>query len=249
MKSTGQIFIGTSGWSYKHWKAIYYPSDIKARDWLSFYTTDFGVTEINSSFYLLPKPTTVEAWSEAVSGNFKFCPKMSRFLSHMKKLNEPHEPMERFFNAFSSLKRKLGPVLIQLPAKLAFHPAKISAFYELCSGPYKKYNFAIEVRHESWMSKESIQLMQKHNIAFVIAQSGIGLPYGELVTAKHIYVRFHGPRELYASGYSDEELTHFAKLFKQWSKKGHDVWAFFNNDIHGFAIRDAKKLKQLLGDK
>lgn len=87
--------------------------------------------------------------------------------------------------------------------------------------------------------------MKKYNIAFVISQSGAGFPYAEIVTAQHIYVRFYGPRELYASSYSDEELAGFAKMFKQWEKDGHSIWAFFNNDIHGYAIENARKLVQL----
>jgi len=141
------------------------------------------------------------------------------------------------------LKRNLGPVLIQLPPSLHFHIDKAERLYKLCKTKYKYYRFAMEVRHQSWLEKESIDLMKQYNIAFVIAQSGTRFPYAENITAQHIYVRFHGPQQLYASSYSDEQLENFAHLFKQWQNEGHSVWAFFNNDVFGYAIENAKQLK------
>jgi uncharacterized protein YecE (DUF72 family) len=243
----GSIHIGTSGWSYKHWKNIFYPEDLSPAEWLKFYSHSFGTTEINNSFYHTPDVSTTEGWKNKVPRDFMFCPKMSRYLTHMKKLNDPEESMERFFTAFSPLKRKTGPVLVQLPRSVAFKKEKTAYFYELCKKKYAYYRFAMEVRHDSWLSKESIDLMKNFNIAFVISQSGSGFPYAELVTAPDIYVRFHGPAALYASGYSDEQLKEFARLFKQWKKKGHAVWAFFNNDIHGYALTDAQRLMKMLG--
>ena len=239
------IKVGTSGFSYKHWKDIFYPCTVKTANWLEYYATHFNITEINTSFYHLPKIETVKAWAGRVPVGFTFCPKMSRYLTHMKKLNDPEESLARFFEVFAPLKRKLGPVLIQLPPALAFNYQKAEHLYHLCNKKYSYYRFALEVRHQSWTEEPSISLMKKYNIAFVISQSGIGFPYAELVTAQHIYVRFHGPRELYASSYSDRELTDFAILFKQWKQAGHSVWAFFNNDIHGYAIENAKRLDKL----
>src|SRR4051812_26378739 len=112
MKATA-IHIGTSGWSYKHWKKIFYPENLPPADWLQFYATRFNITEINTSFYHTPQETTTEAWKKKVPARFMFCPKMSRYLSHMKKLKEPEESMQRFFTAFAPLKRKIGPVLVQ----------------------------------------------------------------------------------------------------------------------------------------
>ena len=103
----------------------------------------------------------------------------------------------------------------------------------------------MEVRHETWLEKESLDLMKQYNIAFVIAQSGTRFPYAENVTAQHIYVRFHGPGQLYASSYSDKQLEDFATLFKQWKNEGHSIWAFFNNDVFGYAIVNAKRLMEM----
>ena len=237
-----EIHIGTSGWSYKHWKNIFYPEGLKATDWLKFYAQHFKITELNTSFYHLPALTTTQAWAKKVPQGFMFCPKMSRYLTHMKKLNDPEESFAQFFEVFAPLKRKLGPVLIQLPPSLHFHTDKAERLYGLCKKQYSYYRFAMEVRHVSWLEKESLDLMKHYNIAFVIAQSGTRFPYAEFVTAQHIYVRFHGPQQLYASSYSDEQLENFATLFKQWQKEGHSVWAFFNNDVFGYAIENAKRL-------
>ncbi|HEY0355953.1 MAG TPA: DUF72 domain-containing protein [Flavisolibacter sp.] len=241
-----RIHIGTSGWSYKHWKGLYYPLKLAASKWLSFYARDFEATEINSSFYRLPTEEAVVNWTKQVPGDFLFCPKMSRFLTHMKKLNDPQESLERFFEVFIHMKKMMGPVLVQLPPMLAFNRDKTVAFYKLLRSQYNEYSFVMEVRHHSWMSEESLELMKNYDIGFVISQSGTGFPYGELVTSKNIYVRFHGPGALYASPYPDKMLEYFANKFYGWLKKGHEIWAFFNNDLHGYAPDDAKKLMMLM---
>jgi uncharacterized protein YecE (DUF72 family) len=104
----------------------------------------------------------------------------------------------------------------------------------------------LEVRHDSWLQKEQLDLMRAFGIGFVISQSGAGFPYAETVTGRNIYVRFHGPEQLYASSYSDEQLELFAGKFKNWAAAGHVVWAFFNNDIFGYAVKNAARLKELL---
>jgi len=242
----GKIYIGTSGWSYKDWKEVYYPAKMKPTDWLSFYAGDFDIAEINTSFYRLPKQETVIKWVEKVPAHFMFCPKMSRYLTHVKKLREPEEPLQRFFGIFEPMKKQLGPVLIQLPAQIKFNHEVVQHLYNLLSKEYKDYSFAIEPRHPSWLEKESLQLMEEHHIAFVISQSGVGWPYEEIVTDRNIYVRFHGPGKLYASKYTDEQLQEYAAKFKTWLKQGHDIWVFFNNDWFTYAIQNAKTLESLL---
>jgi uncharacterized protein YecE (DUF72 family) len=246
LKFTAGIHIGTSGWSYKHWKKIFYPEKLKQTDWLAFYAQTFSTTEINTSFYHIPRVTTTEQWKHKTPPGFMFCPKMSRYLTHLKKLNDPDEAMIKFFDAFEPLKRKIGPVLIQLPSFVGFDIEKAEALYQVCKKNYSYYRFAMETRHASWLSEESIALMKEYNIAFVISQSGSGFPYAEHVTAEHIYVRFHGPAGLYASPYSDKQLGEFSGMFRKWKRDGHSIWAYFNNDIGGHAFRDAKKLMELV---
>lgn len=239
------IYIGTSGWSYKHWKGDFYPKTLSQKDWLPFYAGFFDTTEINSCFYRLPSPDTLLTWANSVPATFLFCPKMSRFLSHMKKLRDPEEPLERFFSIFDAIQDKMGPVLVQLPAVLKFNPEVTEYFFSLLAKQYKNYEFVLEVRHPSWLENGALALMKKYKVGLVISQSGQFFPYSEKTTAKNIYVRFHGPAQLYASSYSDKELESFAAKFKHWVKKGHKVWAFFNNDVYGHAPRDAMRLKTL----
>lgn len=240
-----RIHIGTSGWSYKHWKEDFYPKGLKQTDWLFFYAKSFAITEINTSFYRLPTRETVISWKQQVPKNFLFCVKMSRYLTHMKKLHDPEEPLQRFFEIFEAMKKNMGPVLVQLPKMVKFNYDLAEHFFKLLATSYRKYNFVLEIRHDTWLTDDALNLMAKYAIGLVISQSGERFPYTEMVTAKNIYIRFHGPAALYASSYSDEDLNYFAKKFKKWVKEGHEIWAFFNNDIHGYAPKDALRLAAL----
>lgn len=241
--------IGTSGWSYQHWKEIFYPFEMKSTAWLTFYAEKFKVTEINTSFYHLPKPATVTGWVNKVPSDFLFCPKISRYLTHIKRLKEPEEPLERFFEIFYPIKNNLGPVLVQLPPSFKFDYDRAEHFYKMLKQKYSDYDFAMEVRHNTWMEEESLTLMSKYDIAFIISQSGSRFPYGEIVTAKNVYIRFHGPESLYSSSYTDSQLHEFAMKFKNWIKEGHQIWAFFNNDIGGYAFANAQTLIQMMQTK
>ena len=238
--------IGTSGWNYKGWKGKFYPPEVKEKEWLSFFLNHFDTVEINNSFYQLPKPETVSKWVASVPDHFRFCPKMNQYVTHMKKLKDVEQPLANFFNSFDHMSEKMGPVLVQLPKMTTFIPTKTEIFYTYLRDKYRDYAFAMEVRHESWASPESFDMMKEFNISWVISQSGVGWPYAEHVTAKDIYVRFHGPTALYASFYEDDQLLYYANLFKEWIKQGHRVWAFFNNDIHGYAPVNAKRLNVMM---
>ncbi|MGV3657053.1 MAG: DUF72 domain-containing protein [Chitinophagaceae bacterium] len=244
---SSHIHIGTSGWSYKHWKGLFYPQELKEPEWLAYYARTFGIAEINTSFYHLPKNQTVFNWMEKAPPHFLFCPKLSRYITHMKKLKDVEEPLQRFFDVFAPMQPQMGPVLVQLPPQLKWDYDRAEAFYSLLQKEFKTYEFVIEVRHDSWLQSDSLTQMAKYDLGVVISQSGGHFPYTEMVTAKNIYLRFHGPRELYASGYSHEELQYFAQKITAWAQQGHRVWAFFNNDIHGYAFADAQQLKRLCG--
>lgn len=243
------IHIGTSGWSYKHWKGNFYPENIKQAHWLAYYSRHFGATEINTSFYHLPLKQTVVNWMKQVPASFLFCPKISRYLTHMKKLREPEETLERFFDVFEPMADQMGPVLVQLPPLVKFNSGVSDHLFGVLQRQYNRYDFVLEVRHPTWLEQDSLDLLARYNIGLVIAQSGNRFPYAERITAKNIYVRFHGPAELYASSYSDEDLLYFAHKFKGWTGEGHEVWAFFNNDIHGFAPQDARRLEHICNNR
>lgn len=244
MKSN--VHIGISGWSYSDWKGVFYPSDISSKDWLSFYAESFSCTEINSSFYRLPRKQTVQNWVDKVPKHFYFCPKLNRYITHLKKLRDAEEPMERFFDAFAPMLKKMGPVLIQLPPSLSFDKDVAVTFFDLLKKKYSIADFVLEPRHKSWLEEESISLLKKYKVGFVISQSGVGFPYAEYITSKNIYVRFHGPGKLYASSYSKDELAYFASLFKKWLKEKYHLWIFFNNCYNGVATENARELEQLL---
>jgi uncharacterized protein YecE (DUF72 family) len=246
MSATKNIHIGTSGWSYKHWRQLYYPEKLAASKWLNYYAETFHSTEINGSFYRLPGTETVMKWMQQVPADFLFCPKMSRYLTHAKKLREPEEPLERFFGVFAPMQQMLGPVLVQLPHMLAFHAYTADYFFNLIKEKYSAYEFVLEVRHPSWLEKESILLLTQYKIGLVISQSEGKFPYSEIVTSKNVYVRFHGPAALYASPYPDQLLKSYAAKFKRWEKQNCAVWAYFNNDIGGYAVEDAKRLMQMV---
>ncbi|MER3471962.1 MAG: DUF72 domain-containing protein [Chitinophagaceae bacterium] len=240
------IHIDTSGWSYNHWKDLFYPKGLRQKDWLQYYADRFNCVEINGSFYRLPSVETVELWIAAVADDFIFCPKMSRYLSHMKKLCNPEEPLQRFFTVFESMRRKLGPVLIQLPPGLKFYKEVAEYFFLQLKTHYSNYEVVLEIRDDSWLNSESLDLLNVNNIGLVISQSGNLFPYSEMITATNIYFRFHGPKELYASSYSTQMLEAFATKFIDWKNEGHAIWAFFNNDIYGYAVEDAQRLKAII---
>jgi uncharacterized protein YecE (DUF72 family) len=242
----GRVFIGTSGWSYKDWKGIVYPEKLNQKDFLKFYAEYFNVTEINSSFYHLPKEKTIVNWMDKVPPEFKFCPKLSQFITHYQRLQNCEDSLRMFFEIFSPMEKMMGPVLIQLPASVKFDVNIVRKFYSLLRKNYSRYEFAIEGRNESWFSEESITLMKEFKISFVISQAGERIPYFEAITANNIYFRFHGPAELYSSSYSELSLKTYSKKFSVWLKDGYDVWVFFNNTMGAKGFINAQKLKYML---
>jgi uncharacterized protein YecE (DUF72 family) len=242
----GKVHIGTSGWSYKHWQGLFYPPDLAVAQQLPYYSSRFDTTEINSSFYRLPSPATVQHWQESVKKTFRFCPKISRWVTHAKKLNDPESSVPRFFDVFDPYRQRCGPVLVQLPAKLAFKSEKAAHFFSYLHHTYKQWSFSLEARHASWMSDESLALLIKYKIGWVIAESGDRWASSEIITAKHIYLRFHGPDGSYASSYPDTVLRAYARKCAAWLAQGHDLWVFFNNDLHGYAIQNAIRLRELI---
>jgi uncharacterized protein YecE (DUF72 family) len=245
----GHVYIGTSGWSNSSWKGIFYPPDIKSKDYLCHYCTVFNASEINTTFYHLPKPATVAGWIGKVPKNYKFCVKMSQYITHIKRLKEPEEPLERFFNAIAPLTAHMGPVLIQLPPSLKFNYDITEYFFELLKSKYTKYEFVLEARHASWFEADALSLLIKYDTAIVISESGGRYPLAESISTHNIYLRFHGPEKLFDSPHTDEMLHEYADKILFWQKHGHDVWIFFNNTMNEHALNNAATLKEYLGIK
>lgn len=240
------LHIGTSGWSYKHWAEIFYPKDIKPDKYLEYYITRFDCVELNSSFYNLPRETTVTGWVNRTPDTFKFCPKLSRLITHQMHLINIEGALRRFFDVFDDMKNRLGPVLIQLPPGLAYDNTLICSFFDLLKEKKDQYRFAVEVRNKTWINDIFLELLAQNRIAFVIADSGNRYSYHEAVTADIVYLRFHGREQLYASDYDDSVLNDYAGKIVNWLTEGKAVWVFFNNDYHGYAVKNASRLREII---
>lgn len=242
-----ELFIGTSGWSYKHWAAIFYPQQTKPAQYLEYYVTRFNCVEINSSFYHLPQKKTAESWMKRTPGSFWFCPKLSRLITHQKRLNDIEEPLELFFSVFEVMKVRMGPVLIQLPPGMKYDEARIREVLALLREKYKEYRFAFEVRHQSWACDSFFNLLREYQTALVFADSGNRFPpFHDEMTTDLVYLRFHGPGDLYASEYSEYDMAAYAEKIQGWLEEGLQVWAFFNNDYQGYAVKNAEQLKSII---
>jgi uncharacterized protein YecE (DUF72 family) len=241
-----RLHIGTSGWSYKHWADIFYPPDVKPAKYLEHYIRYFDCVELNASFYHLPLKSTVEGWMMRTPPSFNFCPKVSRFITHQLRLSNTSEALDRFFDVFQMMYERLGPLLVQLPPGLKFDQAKVAEFLALLKSNYTPFLFAFEVRHETWINDQFFELLRQYGYAFVIADSGKRYPYHEIATAEYIYLRFHGNESLYASDYSDDDLRYYGGRISEWLKNNHEVWVFFNNDVHGYALKNAFTLKKVI---
>jgi uncharacterized protein YecE (DUF72 family) len=237
------IRIGCSGWQYKHWRGDFYPADVPADRWLEYYARAFDTVEINSSFYRLPDSTTVHAWRTRVPTDFLFAWKGSRFLTHMRKLKDPVDPLHRLFQRARLLKHKLGPVLYQLPPRWKRNRERFDGF--LRSLP-KGARHVVEFRDPSWYHDETFDAMQRHGVALCLHDMPGSMPPRKVV-GPFVYLRFHGADTRYRGGYSLNVLSSWANWLA--SVGDRDVYVYFNNDAEGHAHRDAIKLLALLKRK
>jgi uncharacterized protein YecE (DUF72 family) len=239
----GRFFVGTSGFSYPHWgNGLFYPKDLPRAKWFEYYLRHFKAVELNVSFYRLPKKEVFAGWRKKAGPDFVFSVKGSRYITHVKKLKDCQEAVERFFEATGGLKGGADVVLWQLPPNFRVNKERLSSFLKILP---KGWRYAFEFRHESWLSDEIDELLKKYQAA-VVFQDFPDWPVTEKVTADFIYLRFHGKTSLYSSCYTERELTGWAKKIKNWLKKGRDCYAFFNNDALGYAVENAKELKKIL---
>lgn len=244
MKGSGQIHIGTSGWHYAHWRGPFYPQDLADREMLPYYAQSFRAAEINNSFYQLPEKKTFVSWRDTVPNDFIFAVKANRFITHMKKLKDPREPLERFFDRARNLEDKLGPVLFQLPPRWKYNVERLEAFLELLG---KDYRSAFEFRDPSWFNEEVYAVLRAAGAAFCIYDLG-GHLSPKIVTASFVYVRLHGPDGPYRGQYDDQTLAGWAGAFVSWVRQSKEIFCFFDNDEAGYAVQDALRLQGMVGD-
>lgn len=238
----GQIWIGTSGWHYKHWVGNFYPERLPASLMLGEYIQHFNTVELNNTFYKLPTQTSLLSWRESTPPDFHFAVKGSRFLTHMKKLNNTEAGLKRFFDAVDVLAPKLDTILFQLPPNWEINVDRLAAFLALLP---RYYRYAFEFRNLTWNTSETYKLLAKHNAAYCIFDLAGYLAPLE-ITADFCYIRLHGPGGKYQGSYSDAALQKWASKIAEWSKKLAAVYIYFDNDDSGYAPRDALRLRGLL---
>ncbi|HTK48964.1 MAG TPA: DUF72 domain-containing protein [Gemmatimonadaceae bacterium] len=270
-RAEGRAWIGISGYDYKPWRGPFYPADLPARRWLEYASARFDSVELNGTFYSLKSPAVFERWvAETPARGFVFAVKGGRFITHNLKLRNADRALGNFFaSGVLALGRKTGPFLWQLPATYRFDAERMDAFMRLLPRSSRaaeavalqhddrlrrgalvdaaanvRYRHAFEVRHPSYFHEEFYALLREHRCAFVVADTAGKFPYAEEVTADFVYVRLHGSRELYASGYTDAELDDWARKVARWRRAGRDVYVYFDNDAKVHAPFDALRLAE-----
>ncbi len=235
-----QLRIGTSGWLYRHWRELFYPAKLPARELLPFYAAEFDTVELNSSFYRQPSREQFESWALRVPDRFIFAVKGSRFISHVKRLVVEQSSVDIVVEAVGGLGKKLGPILFQFPANFQCHLERLQRFLPMLPPGLR---FAFEFRHDSWLAPPVFDLLRNHGAALCIPDHP-NMPQALEVTADFTYIRMHaGARSI---GYGHAALEKWAERLCEWSESGTDCYVYFNNDAEGYAIRNARTLKQLV---
>ena len=235
------LYVGTSGWQYPHWRHVFYPQRLPPRGWLPYYAERFRTVEVNNTFYNLPHKSVFEHWRETSPADFVFALKMSRFLTHLRRLRDPQEPVDRFLERAQLLGPKMGPVLVQLPPRFSLHLERLSD--TLAQFP-PSVRLAVEFRDASWFVDETRELLQRHQAALCIADSP-RRKQPAWRTAAWGFVRFHEGAGAHAPGYEREELRRWVgRIAELWPAR-NDVYVYFNNDALGYAIRDAVTFAEL----
>jgi uncharacterized protein YecE (DUF72 family) len=269
----GRVLVGISGWRYPTWRNVFYPKGLRQRSELAHASRQLRTIEINGSFYSLQHPTSYRAWAEEVPEGFVFALKGGRFITHNKKLRDCEAPLANFFASGPlALEDKLGPILWQLPPQLGFdrdrienflallprdtgaavelarlHDARLKGRAHLETGAIRPIRYAVEVRHPSFVDRRFLALLRRYEVAVCVADTAGRWPLIEDVTADFVYVRLHGSRRLYASGYSSAELDEWAAKIDRW-RAGRDVYVYFDNDVKVRAPFDAMNLAARFGE-
>jgi uncharacterized protein YecE (DUF72 family) len=240
------LWIGTSGWQYQHWREAFYPKGVGQRRWLPYFTEHFATAELNASFYRLPGRATFEGWRERTPADFLMAVKMSRYLTHIRRLREPEEPVERLLASASGLGDRLGPVLVQLPPTLKAAPDLLARTLKAFPASVR---VAVEPRHESWWTDEVRNLLESHGAALCLADRDSRWLTPQWRTADWGYVRFHWgsgePSPCYPTPVLAQRLTDMTAL---WGPS-EDVFVYFNNDPMACAIADARALAAMCADR
>jgi len=235
-------YIGTSGWHYEHWRDRFYPEKLVKPKWLEFYAGHFNTVELNNSFYRLPSEAAFTTWRDLSPANFTFAIKVSRFITHIKRLRNTEAAVENFISRARILGGKLGPLLYQLPPNMHRNDEVLESFLSTLDRGLKH---VFEFRHQSWLDDNVFEILRRYNVGLcVFDMPSFTCPV--VATADFAYVRFHGSTGLYWSCYSDEELADWAKRLAELAVNLKAVYIYFNNDAEAFAVRNAITLRAFL---
>jgi uncharacterized protein YecE (DUF72 family) len=239
----GKLYTGTSGYSYQHWKGIFYPEGLAQAKWLPYYAERYATLEINATFYRTFGKHVFERWSSLTPEDFAFVIKGPKSITRDRRLKDPAEELAVFFDGAEGLGDKLGCVIWQMPPSFKLEQETLERLDNFLGLLPITCRHAFEFRHKSWDDQQALDVLKQHNAAWVSADSS---RYYNAVrqTADFSYFRFHGPEGLYSSGYSDEQLGQWAKIVQESLEIG-DAYCFFNNDFGGFAVKDAVRLSEI----
>ena len=243
MSGPGKVWIGTSGYVYRHWrKGVFYPPKLKQREELAYYAARFPTVELNNPFYRLPTPEMFLRWREVTPEGFRFAVKASRYITHIKRLLDVADEIALLMERAELLGPKLGPVLFQLPPNQQIDLPRLGAFLQLLQAGRQ---WVVEFRHASWHTTDTYRLLAQHGVALCIPVGG-GLHPDRITTASFTYIRMHRGQEP-AGGFTRQELKSWSGQIRSLADAGKEVYLYFNNDWEGFAIRDAQAIEHLLG--
>jgi uncharacterized protein YecE (DUF72 family) len=237
-----RYYIGTSGWHYDDWRGRFYPEKLPKAQWLEFYARTFSTLELNNTFYRLPKETVFNKWHGSSPDDFIFSVKVSRFITHIKRLQDCNEALDNFMSRVALLKEKLGPLLYQLPPGLHRDDDILTNF--LANLP-RELKHAIEFRHESWLTEGVFDILRRYHSGFCVFDLP-ALTSPLAATADFAYIRFHGSDSLYSSSYSDKEMADWAEKIAKLADNLESVYIYFNNDIAGYALQNALTIRNYL---
>lgn len=240
----GCIRVGTSGWSYPHWaRDRFYPSGLRQADWLRFYAERFSTVEVNMTFYRLPSAALVSRWGDATPPHFQFAVKLWRRITHDKRLADCEDELRRAVDAVRGLGAKRGPLLVQLPPSMTCDVARLDAFFDRldeCSRDLP-WRVAVEFRNKDWLQETVYEVLNRRGAALCVAD----MPRCEITEpndAEFVYVRRHGPGGRYRGCYAPQDVQNDAERARAWSAEGRDVYVYYNNDVEGHAIDNARQL-------
>jgi uncharacterized protein YecE (DUF72 family) len=241
----GAARVGCSGWSYRDWRGLVYPADAPARSWFALYAEMFDTVELNNTFYRLPARGAVDAWAAGAPPGFLFAVKLGQFGSHRMKLRDAERWLPNHLDRVTRLGAALGPNLVQLPPRWRCDAGRLDEF--LAVAP-RDLRWAVEFRDPSWLQDSTFAVLERHGAALCIHDLVPDHPW--VRTADWTYVRFHGPSpgDPYQHAYGPRRLARVAGRLRPWLEDGIDVYAYFNNDIGGHAVTDARRLRRLLSD-